>query len=106
MTRNRKAYGPRDRWTDALIWVRAQMTKRAPGYQHHRSFLAAKVLEMAESLFDLPSYGVEGWSRGTDRTGVQYLNVGGPYDATIVVLSGPNYHRVSFTGWATYAGGK
>lgn len=68
----------------AARWIRRELTKRADG--SHPSHLAARILAEADERFALASFGVEGWAK-SPQTGVQYLNYGDPYDATIVVRS-------------------
>lgn len=88
----------------AVRWCRAEFNKRWDGWEHP-SHLADKLLEEADKKFELRSYGVEGQSNSTGRSGFSYLNYGDPYIPTIVARTSPT--KVSFhyaSGWASYAG--
>ena len=93
----------KEQFQEAAKWIRRELNKRADG--SHPSHLAAKVLEEADEKFKLGSFGVEGWAKSSSL-GYQYLNYGDPYDATIVVRSGPHQAAVfvALGGWASYAG--
>jgi hypothetical protein len=91
----------------AARWVRAEMERRWDGSEHP-SFVAAEVLEEADKRFSLGSYGVEGWSSEDGRRGVDYLNYGDPYEATLLIRSKPYSYRVVVApgGWGPYAEGE
>lgn len=88
----------------AAKWIRKEMSKK-PNKLQHPSHDAARILKEADKKFDLRSYGVEGWSDKSVRTGVQYLNYGDPYEATIVIRSSPNHYcvHIALGGWGPYA---
>lgn len=89
----------------AARWISKQMSAAKSVSTDHPSFAAQRILVEADKKFALGSYGVEGWSDVTGRSGVQYLNYGGPYEPTIVVRTSPNRFsvHVAMGGWASYA---
>lgn len=90
--------------TKARAWCVKEYSKRSKEDTRHPSFLAGEILAEAEGKFAIPSYGVEGYAFTSVR-GMQYLNFGDPYDATIVVTSNPTMARfwLASGGWAGFA---
>jgi hypothetical protein len=92
------------RLRQAERWAKDEMARRWSG-REHPSFTAAKVLEEANGRFHLDAYGVDGWSSEDGRRGVDYLNYGDPYEATLLIRSWPSSYRVEVApgGWGPYA---
>lgn len=95
-----------DKFEEARAWCAQQFKKRFDG-RSHPSFLAGVLLEEADKRFKLESFGVEGWSSDTGRTGVSYLNYGDGYIPTIYARSRPEGASFCYGrgGWAPLVGG-
>lgn len=52
-------------------------------YQGHSSHAATKAIELAGEKFDI-GYGCEGFCWNCGRDGISYLNMGDPYELTIM----------------------
>ena len=68
----------------ALVWLnenKEDFLRLNP--ESHASFVAYKMLEEVEEIFNLESCGIEGWSLDCGKKGVNYLNSGDPYSLTI-----------------------
>jgi hypothetical protein len=91
----------------ARSWCASQFKKRYNTKMGHASFLAATILKEASEKFKLADCGVEGWTYGIGRTGVQYLNYGDSYTPTIYVRSNETGASFCFgrNGWAPLVGG-
>lgn len=91
-------------WEAALKAVQEEyrrLLNADPNPPHH-SFLAAEAMEKIEKAFNLPTSGVEGWSRNFGRSGVSYLNTGDTYGTTIVCNSTRNDARFSVGCWGDH----
>lgn len=87
----------------ARAWARREFNKRQKNSYGHPSFLVREVLEEADRKFNLGSFGVEGWSNRSGSGGVEYLNMGDPYDTTIYVRTTPWSARFSVGCWGDIA---
>jgi hypothetical protein len=87
----------------AIAWCRSEYRKRYNDHSGHVSHLASDIMEEAEKRFELPTHGVEGWSKTMVR-GVSYLNTGDSYGRTILFVSSDVHTgRWSLGAWGDIA---
>ena len=60
----------------------------------HASFIAHEMLKDIEQIFNIETYGIEGWSAENGNKGVNYLNNGDPYVPTIFALA--SFNEIEF----------
>lgn len=99
--------------TGKIDWQRVRRLARArykqlqasPGFRDkHPGHAVARALGDVSARFDI-GFGVEGWARDPfGRRGVDYINMGDPYELTVCVTTTPTGARFHVTCWATFAG--
>ena len=80
----------------ALVWLnenKEDFLRLDP--ESHASFVASKMLEEVEEIFNLESYGIEGWTLDLGEKGVNYLNNGDPYFKTIFAKA--DFENIDFS---------
>ena len=90
----------------ARRWCVREFAKRRKPYEH-ASHVASEVLLEAEKLFELGTFGVEGFTfpESNGRAGVSYLNAGDSYVLTLCVRTDLSTARFGVRSLASYVGG-